>query len=85
MVHLRNALKYSDSEELKNFEMHIYEELDSLIENKTIDHDEMKKKLDHLLEELDYIVEEKDTGNAALIRADLGLRLPRIQHQTVKS
>ncbi len=61
MVHLRNALKYSDDEKLKNFEMHIYEELDSLIANKSIDHDEMKKKLDHLLEELDYIVEEKDT------------------------
>lgn len=61
MVHLRNALKYSDSDDLKNFEMHIYEELDSLIENKNISHDEMKKKLDHLLEELDYIVEEKDS------------------------
>mgnify|MGYP001791945953 CR=1 FL=1 len=61
MVHLRNALKYSDSEELKNFEMHIYEELDSLIDNKSLSHDEMKKKLDHLLEELDYIVEEKDS------------------------
>ncbi|MEL6559028.1 MAG: hypothetical protein AAFQ94_12645 [Bacteroidota bacterium] len=61
MVHLRNALKYSDSEELKNFEMHIYEELDSLIANKSLSHDEMKKKLDHLLEELDYIVEEKDS------------------------
>lgn len=61
MVHLKNALKYSDSEELKNFEMHIYEELDSIIENSTLDHDQMKKKLDHLLEELDYIVEEKDS------------------------
>ena len=61
MVHLRNALKYSDSEELKNFEMHIYEELDSLIDNKSLSHDEMKKKLDHLLDELDYIVEEKDS------------------------
>ncbi|MGB3464576.1 MAG: hypothetical protein WBA74_04870, partial [Cyclobacteriaceae bacterium] len=61
MVHLRNAIKYSDSEELVKFEMHIYEELDSLIESNTIDHDQLKAKLDQLLEELDYIVEETDS------------------------
>jgi len=61
MVHLRNAIKFSDSETLKQFEMHIYEELDSLIENNTLTHDEMKKKLDHMLVELDHFVEDKDS------------------------
>ncbi len=60
MLHLRNAAKFSKGDK-KGFEKHIYEELDSLIENENMDHDEMKRRLDHMLEELDYLVEEKDT------------------------
>lgn len=61
MIHLRNAVKYSDSEETANFEIHIYEELDSLIEHNTLDHDQMQAKLDELLMELDHVVEESDS------------------------
>ena len=61
MLHLRNALKYAQDEELKNFEMHIYEELDSLIANKSLSHDEMKARLDQMLVELGHFVEESDS------------------------
>lgn len=61
MLHLRNALKYAEDDNLKEFEMHIYEELDSLIANKSLSHDEMKERLDQMLVELGHFVDESDS------------------------
>jgi hypothetical protein len=54
MYHLKNTLKFTQGKK-KDYEIHIYEEIDSLLENKSLSHDEMMRKLDHIIEELDSL------------------------------
>jgi hypothetical protein len=54
MMHLKNTLKYTQGAK-KDYEIHVYEELDSLLENKSISHDEMIVKLNHIIRELDSL------------------------------
>jgi len=57
MLHLKNTLKYTQGEK-KDYEIHIYEEIDSLLENEHLSHDEMMKKLDHIIYELDSLLQD---------------------------
>ena len=54
MMHLKNTLKYTQGAK-KDYEIHIYEEIDSLLDNKDVSHDEMLEKLNHIIGELDSL------------------------------
>lgn len=54
MVHLKNTLKYTQGAK-KDYEIHIYEEIDSLLENKSISNEEMIQKLTKIELELDSL------------------------------
>ncbi len=57
MYHVKNALKYSDGSK-KEYEMHIYEEMDSLLENRSLSEAEMVERLERMIAELDTLVED---------------------------
>lgn len=61
MYHVKHALKYSQGEK-KEYEIHIYQEIDELLENNTLSEAEMIEKLEAMIHELDVLVEgEKAT------------------------
>lgn len=63
MMHLKNTLKYTSGAK-KQYEIRIYEEIDSLLENKSMPHDEMVKKLDAIMVELDSLISDNlHSGN----------------------
>jgi len=63
MMHLKNTLKYTSGAK-KQYEIHIYEEIDSLLENKSMPHDKMVKKLDEIMLELDSLLSDNlHSGN----------------------
>lgn len=53
MMHLKNTLKYTQGAK-KNYEIHIYEEIDSLLES-DVPHDLMLEKLNIIIAELDSL------------------------------
>jgi hypothetical protein len=53
MMHLKNTLKYTQGAK-KDYEIHIYEEIDSLLES-DVPHDEMLAKLNFIIAELDSL------------------------------
>ncbi len=57
MLHLKNTLKFTQGAK-KNYEIHIYEEIDSLLADPNIGHDEMVAKLDHMIMELDSLLKD---------------------------
>ncbi|MEM9325921.1 MAG: hypothetical protein AAGA85_09700, partial [Bacteroidota bacterium] len=56
MFHIKNALKYAEGEK-KEYEKHIYEELDSLLESRTMSEEEVIARLEKMIHELDVLVE----------------------------
>ncbi|MEQ8546678.1 MAG: hypothetical protein RIC03_02155 [Cyclobacteriaceae bacterium] len=56
MYHLSNSLKYTTGKK-KDYEIHIYNELDSLMENGHLTHDQMIAKLEIMIAELDSLIE----------------------------
>ncbi len=58
MMHLKNALRFSSGHK-KDYEIHIYDEIDSLLASKTLTHDEIKDRLEHLISELDELIKEE--------------------------
>lgn len=61
MYHVKHALKYSKGEK-KEYEIHIYQELDSLLEDDTLSEKEMIEKLEKMIHELDVLVEGERTA-----------------------
>ncbi len=59
MMHIKNALTFSRGHK-KDYEIHIYDEIDSLLHSKSLSHEEMKKHLDAMIEELDQLVMQKE-------------------------
>ena len=57
MYHVKNALKYSEGSK-KEYEIHIYEELDSLLENRHLSEEELISRLERMIAELDTLVED---------------------------
>lgn len=57
MMHLKNTLQYTSGEK-KEYEIHIYEEIDSLLEHSAIPHDQMVEKLDKIMLELDSLLKD---------------------------
>ena len=55
MMHLKNTLKYTEGAK-KEYEIHIYEEIDSLLKNKSMPNDQMIKKIDEIMLELDSLL-----------------------------
>ncbi len=64
MLHLKNALKYAEGEK-KEYEIHIYEELDSLLESRTLSEDEVIARLEQMIFELDMLVEADQQEQAS--------------------
>ncbi len=64
MLHLKNALKYAEGEK-KEYEIHIYEELDSLLESRTLSEDEVIARLEQMIFELDMLVEADHEESAS--------------------
>jgi cell division protein ZapA (FtsZ GTPase activity inhibitor) len=58
MYHLKNALKYTAGHK-KDYEAHIYEEIDSLLDSRHVDHDQMIARLEFMISELDSLVMEE--------------------------
>lgn len=56
MYHVKHALKYSSGEK-KEYEIHIYQELDSLLEDDSLTEEEMIERLEEMIGELDMLVE----------------------------
>lgn len=52
MVHIQNALKFSEGEK-KEYEIIIYSEMDSIVENSSLTKDQIFIKLEHMLDELE--------------------------------
>ncbi len=57
MYHIKNALKYSEGSK-KEYEIHIYEEMDSLLDNRSLTEEEMIARLERMISELDTLVED---------------------------
>lgn len=57
MYHVKNALKYSEGSK-KEYEIHIYEEIDSLLDNRSLSQQEMIDRLEIMIAELDTLVED---------------------------
>lgn len=55
MLHLKNALKFSQGK-IREYEIQMYAELDSIIENQHLSDDEIIARLEHLLSRLDTLV-----------------------------
>ena len=62
MYHIKNALKYSQGDK-KKYEIHIYEELDSLLENKHLTEEELISRLERMISELDTLVEDLEPSS----------------------
>ena len=58
MLHIKNALKYAEGEK-RDYEIHIYEELDSLLETRTLTEDQVIEKLEEMIAELDQLVDHE--------------------------
>jgi hypothetical protein len=56
MYHLSNTLKFTTGKK-KDYEIHLYNELDSLLENGKLSHDEMIVRLEKMISELDSLIE----------------------------
>ena len=57
MYHLKNALEFSMGGK-KEYEAHIYDEIDSLLELRHVDNDYMLKRLEEMIAEIDAITDE---------------------------
>ena len=57
MLHVKNALQYSEGKR-KEYEIQIYEEIDSLLDNKSLTEEEMIMRLETMIAELDTLVED---------------------------
>lgn len=55
MVHIKNALKYTQGEK-RAYEIHLYAELDSITKSKNLSNDEIIARLEHVLSELDTAI-----------------------------
>jgi len=55
MLHIKNALKYAQGKK-KEYELHIYEELDSLLDSRHVGEDQVIAKLEEMIKELDMLV-----------------------------
>ncbi len=58
MYHIKNALRFSEGRK-KEYEAHIYDEIDSLLESRDLDHDEMIARLEIMIAELDSLITDK--------------------------
>ncbi len=56
MYHLKNTLRFTEGHK-QEYEAHIYDEIDSLLESPHLDHDEMIMRLETMIGELDSLVE----------------------------
>lgn len=63
LYHIKHALKYSNGEK-KEYEIHIYQEIDELLENNTLSDEEMIEKLETMIHELDVLVEGEKAAAA---------------------
>lgn len=63
MYHVKHALKYSQGEK-KEYEIHIYQEIDELLENNSLSEEEMIEKLEAMIHELDVLVEGEKAANS---------------------
>ena len=55
-VHIKNALNYSNGN-ARDYELHIYEEIDAVMDDDSLTKQEIITKLEHMLAELDTLVE----------------------------
>lgn len=62
ILHIKNALTFAQGYK-KEYEIKIYKELDSLIENHHLSDEELIKKLEHMIGELDDIRLNSDTDS----------------------
>lgn len=58
MYHLKNALRFTEGHK-KEYEAHIYDEIDSILESRDMDQDEMINRLEFMIAELDSLVEDQ--------------------------
>ena len=58
MYHLKNALRFTEGHK-KEYEAHIYDEIDSLLESRDLDHDAMIERLEFMIAELDSLVNDQ--------------------------
>lgn len=63
MYHVKHALKYSQGEK-KEYEIHIYQEIDELLENNSLSEEEMIEKLEAMIHELDVLVEGEKAADS---------------------
>ncbi len=63
MYHVKHALKYSQGDK-KEYEIHIYQEIDELLENNSLSEEEMIEKLEAMIHELDILVEGEKAANS---------------------
>lgn len=56
-LHMKNALKYAEKD-MRDYEVQLYSEIDSLIENNTFSNEEIIAHLENILAELDSVVAE---------------------------
>lgn len=61
MYHVKHALKYSQGEK-KEYEIHIYQEIDELLEDNSLSEEEMIEKLEAMIHELDILVEGEEAA-----------------------
>ncbi|MFY0606638.1 MAG: hypothetical protein JXR10_07980 [Cyclobacteriaceae bacterium] len=60
MVHIKNSLMYSTGKK-KEYEINIYDEMDSLLESGQLDNKEIIQKLELMIEDLDNLEESPDS------------------------
>ncbi len=62
MYHLKNALEFSKGTK-KEYEAHIYDEIDSLLEVRHLDDNYMLQRLEEMIAEIDAIMDEDPKGS----------------------
>ncbi|MBV6647161.1 MAG: hypothetical protein KI790_17010 [Cyclobacteriaceae bacterium] len=55
MLHVKNAIRYSSGEK-RAYETHLYEEIDSLLEDRSLSNEEIIAQIEHMITELDTLV-----------------------------
>jgi len=60
MYHLKNAIKYTEGKK-KIYEVHIYDEIDSLLNSGSMDKEEMINKIEFMINELDQLFEDSNS------------------------
>lgn len=57
MMHLKNTLKYTEGEK-KATEIRIYDEIDDILEDKSLSDEEIERRLSHIIGELDSLLKD---------------------------